>query len=443
MKQQTKLLSVFVMVIILLATISIVGAQEPVTIKLWTTVRSEGATQNMVDAFQAQNPDITVEFEEFPWSDSEWALRLTTAAAAGDLPDVIAAPQVGISWYIQGFLQPVNDLVERDGVDMNVWSQAWLNLSVFNGDIIGLPFEGSAMLLYYNVDLLEEAGLSADTPPANWTELIEYADKLVKRDDSGNLTQIGYVADFGGQTRLTLYMYGNGGGFFTDDCSAPRLNDPKNVEALEWYVDTYDRLGGAEEVLAFLEGVGGDANAAFYSGRTAMIASGTGLSQAIATNSPDLNWGVWPHPTNDGVEYTTLGGINQVMMPVGVEGENREAAWEFMKFMALDREANIQWVRDTKALSLVPGISEEFVDDPAISLALELVTGNMSPWNPNPISDNTVYVERSSATDLALRHTMSAQEALDQAQANLEIAYSQILSDLAARGVSDFQMSCR
>ena len=397
----------------------------------------------MIDAFEAQHPDIQVEFEEFPWSDADWALRLATAAAAGNLPDIIEAPQVGISWYIQGFLQPVNDLVERDNMDMNYWSQAWLNLSIFNGNIIGLPFEGSAMLLFYNADLLNEAGIDPAVAPDSWSELMDYAGQLVKRDDSGKLQQLGYVADFGGTTRLTLYMYDNGGGFFTPDCKSPRLNDPVNVEALDWYVSTYDAVGGAEDVLAFLDGVGGDANAAFYSGRVAMMAAQTDLSQKIMTNAPDLNWGVWRHPTNDGVPYTTLGGINQMMMPTGVEGAQRDAAWELMKFYATDREANIQYVRDTQTISLVPGISSEFEDNPAISLALDLVSGNMNPWNPNPISDNTVYVERSSATDLALRHTMSAQEALDQAQSNLEIAYSQTLADLAAQGVTDFQMSCR
>ena len=433
-------LAVTLLMVMTLAPVS--SAQDAVTLKLWTTVKPEGTTQAMVDLFMEKNPNIIVEWEEFPWSDSEWALRLTTALAANDLPDVIVAPQVGISWYIQGFLQPFNDLVERDEIDMDLWSEAWLNLSIFNDDIIGLPFEGSAMLLYYNADLLTEAGVPLE-PPADWDELLDYADKLVKRDDAGKLTQVGYVADFGGQTRLTLYMYGNGGGFFTPDCKAPRLNDPKNVEALEWYVNTYDRVGGAEEVLAFLEGVGGDANAAFYSGRVGMIASGTGLAQAIATNAPDLNWGVWPHPVNKGVEYTTLGGINQAMMPVTVEGAQREAAWELIKFFALDYEANVLYVEKTNTLSLLPGISEEFKDNPALALALNLVTGPMSPWNPNPISDNTVYVERSTATDLALRHTMSAQEALDQAQANLQIRYDEILADLAAQGITDFKMTCR
>ncbi len=427
----------------LMLMVSAVAAQDPITLKLWSATKAEGANQHMIDAFEAQHPDIHVEYEEFPWSDADWALRLTTATAAGDLPDVILAPQVGISWYIQGFLQPVNDLVDRDSIDMHTWSQAWLDLAIFNGDIIGLPFEGSAMLLYYNADLLQEAGINTDVGPQSWSELMTDADQLVKHGDNGKLSQLGYVADFGGQTRLTLYMYGNGGGFFAPDCSAPILNEPQNVEALDWYVNTYDRVGGAEEVLAFLDGIGGDANAAFYSGRVAMMAAQTDLSQKIQTNAPDLNWGVWKHPTNDGVPYTTLGGISEMMMPVGVEGAQRDAAWELMKFYATDRDANIQYVRDTQTISLVPGISSEFADNPAISLALDLVSGNMSPWNPNPISDNTVYVERSSATDLALRHTMTAQEALDQAQANLALAYSQTLSDLAAQGISGFTMSCR
>ena len=160
---------------VLVVAISAVTAQDTVTLKLWSAVKAEGANQHMIDAFEAQHPDIQVEFEEFPWSDADWALRLATAAAAGNLPDVIEAPQVGISWYIQGFLQPVNDLVERDNMDMNYWSQAWLDLSIFNGDIIGLPFEGSAMLLFYNADLLNEAGIDPPVAPESWSALMDYA----------------------------------------------------------------------------------------------------------------------------------------------------------------------------------------------------------------------------------------------------------------------------
>ena len=79
-------LAVTLLMVMTLAPVS--SAQDAVTLKLWTTVKPEGTTQAMVDLFMEKNPNIIVEWEEFPWSDSEWALRLTTALAANDLPDL-------------------------------------------------------------------------------------------------------------------------------------------------------------------------------------------------------------------------------------------------------------------------------------------------------------------------------------------------------------------
>ncbi len=59
------------------------------------------------------------------------------------------------------------------------------------GKTWGIPFQRSTIVLYWNKELFKEAGLDPNQPPANWKEMLEYAQKLTKRDASGKVTQWG------------------------------------------------------------------------------------------------------------------------------------------------------------------------------------------------------------------------------------------------------------
>ena len=59
------------------------------------------------------------------------------------------------------------------------------------GKTWGIPFQRSTIVLYYNKEVFKEAGLDPNRPPATWKEMVEYAQKLTKRDASGNVTQWG------------------------------------------------------------------------------------------------------------------------------------------------------------------------------------------------------------------------------------------------------------
>lgn len=437
----------YVVALLVIFAVLLLGAviyAEEIELTLWTSQFPKGAVENLVNLFESKHPDIKIDFVEYPWNDAQWNLRLTTALAAGQLPDIIIAPQVAISWGLRGFVQTVTDLVGRDGIDMEIFTESSLGLSIFNDEVYAIPFTGSGVMLYYNERIIEEAGIGLDEPPKSWSELINYAEKTEKIRPDGGIERLGYVADYGGVTRLTLYMYGNGGGFFknTSEGIVPILDDPKNVEALEWYVYTYNRVGGAEKAMAFVEGVGGEAQAGFYSGRVAMSAEEQGFSKDLELNAPDLEWGVWPHPTNDGVPYVTLAGIHQVMMGGNAESEKREASWEFIKFAAFDKEAQIQFLKDTYAIPLIPGIDPKELAEynPALLLCLELLQGPTRPWNPNPLMPATLYTERSKATELALQGVKTPAEALKEANENIKRVWEQVLKDLEKQGITEIDL---
>ena len=59
------------------------------------------------------------------------------------------------------------------------------------GKTWGVPFQRSTVVLYWNKELFKEAGLDPEKAPATWAEQAAFAQKLTKRDASGNVTQWG------------------------------------------------------------------------------------------------------------------------------------------------------------------------------------------------------------------------------------------------------------
>src|ERR1700693_6479950 len=68
---------------------------------------------------------------------------------------------------------------------------AFMQNSQTGGKTWGIPFQRSTIVLYYNKELVKDAGMDPSRAPANWKELAEYAQKLTKRDASGNVVQWG------------------------------------------------------------------------------------------------------------------------------------------------------------------------------------------------------------------------------------------------------------
>ena len=103
------------------------------------------------------------------------------AFRAGQQPDIIQIFDAGAATIInaKGATVPVADLMEEYGDGFNIEDYI-AGVRYFyadsDGKMIGMPFNSSTPLLYYNKDAFAEAGL--DGPPATWEEFEEMAPKL-------------------------------------------------------------------------------------------------------------------------------------------------------------------------------------------------------------------------------------------------------------------------
>jgi fructooligosaccharide transport system substrate-binding protein len=128
------------------------------------------------DAHAADGLCIDITF--FP--DRQYADKVSIASASRTLPDVldVDGPYVG-PWAAEGLLQPIDDLLNADlRADL---LDSLIEQGTYNGRLYALGAFDSALVVYYNRDVIEKVGLVPPESVANawtWDQFVEALDKV-------------------------------------------------------------------------------------------------------------------------------------------------------------------------------------------------------------------------------------------------------------------------
>jgi multiple sugar transport system substrate-binding protein len=155
---------------------------EPVTLDFWVYEgRTTGFMDALIDGFQAEHPNVTVNVTAYP--ENNYGIKLDTAIAAGKAPDLVLV--FGNDQMRAGLLEPLDDMIEAQGIDLSTYVPA----IVEPGDEFSCAYEdhlyclgsyiGSVQLLY-NKDLFDAAGIAypAPWPPMTPDEFVDIACQL-------------------------------------------------------------------------------------------------------------------------------------------------------------------------------------------------------------------------------------------------------------------------
>lgn len=308
---------VLVTLLALLAALTLsAGAQDPVTIRLWSGSSSpveNEALEAQVAAFMEANPDITVELLISPDYDSQ----LQTAFASGDYPDVFMVGQGNFPAFADsGVLMPAGEnIVEQDGI----YSSLLAAFTDAEGTVYCPPKDFSTLALLYNKDLFDAAGLEYPTADWTWDDLKEAAATLTQ----GDVVGMSVAPDF---NRWLGFFYANGGSLFDEEGNVV-FNSPEGVASLEYYASFVTEGIGATPS-ALNSGWNGEA---FGKAAAAMTIEGNWAIGFLEEGYPDLNWGVAEMPVAPGGERGTL--TFTVCWAVGANTPNPEAAWSLVNFL--------------------------------------------------------------------------------------------------------------
>jgi sn-glycerol 3-phosphate transport system substrate-binding protein len=220
-------------------------AQTPTEISFFYPVAVGGPITKFIDGmtadFMKANPTIKVT-PIYAGSYQETIVKALTANKSGTPPATSVLLSTDMFTLIdEEAIVPIDDFIKTadDKAWLNGFYKAFMANSQTGGKTWGIPFQRSTVVMYYNKELMKEAGLNPNSPPSNWAELKDQAAKLTKKDASGKVTQWGVQIPSSGfpywlfqiLTTPNDVILGNEAG------NAVRFDDPKVVEALQYWVD--------------------------------------------------------------------------------------------------------------------------------------------------------------------------------------------------------------
>lgn len=247
------------------------------------------------------------------------------------------ADSVG-TWAREGLITPLDDFLQGGKIDLEDMSDAAEGQCIYQGKVYCLPWGTDTYALFWNKDLFEEAGLDPETPPQTLEELAEFAKQLTKVDDSGQITQIGFIPNFS-WSHLAQYVVMFGGYWYNEDGAQLQLTSQPVVDALKWEQQFYCGDNNPDEVARLLAAASSDytsPDTGFYGGQIAMQVEGEWQPgpNFIQQFKPELFYGVAPFPppaSNPERANTNIVAGTVAFIPANVA--DKEAAFDLLAWM--------------------------------------------------------------------------------------------------------------
>ena len=338
--------------------------------------------EGMAAEFEAANPDVDIRIEDVSWDNLQQ--RLTTDIAGGTAPDIAI---IGTRWlvdYVQeDIAEPLDDYITPEFKARFI--EAFLAPSTIDGRIWGLPVAASARAMYYNEKLLQEAGVEG--PPATWDELRAAAEKLKAHGAYGFAIQ-------GKEIETDAYWYyalwSHGGNLIEDGRSG--IASDAGVRAATLYKSMIDEGLTQPDVTAFNRQ---DIESLFKQGRVGMILSGPWLRGQMASEAPDVQYGIAPIP--EGTTRATYGVTDSIMM--FRSSEVKDVAWKFLEDTAFSPKWRNEFTQKEGFLPVTKAEAENphFAQDPELKTFTEMLPyARFAPLIP-------AWEEMADATSAALQ----------------------------------------
>jgi multiple sugar transport system substrate-binding protein len=346
----------------LLISLGLAAAQVQLTYWQYEFDTRVEAMNQLIEQFNAENPDVVVVQETFPFD--AYQQRVATAIAAGQGPDVVQLFYGYLSaWKRAGYVEPLpqehisHEWIEEYFVPM-------VESVKIDGEYYGLPTAVRSLALFYNKDMFREVGLDPESPPTTWDEFVEAAQALTIQ--RGPLFErIGY--GFEGQNHhiiRTVLMNQLGTPPYSADNREVLYGNEIGAEALRIWTDWHlvHRIGVAE----FIPGTSGYREGFITQENIGMMIDGSfAIGQVV--NNAQFDWGVAELPTFDDGVRSNYGSfwMNGVTPHAYESPEKLEAAARFIEFVTTE-EAMQLWLDVVGELPAARSLIEdpELIADP-------------------------------------------------------------------------------
>ncbi|NTV04731.1 ABC transporter substrate-binding protein, partial [bacterium] len=310
--------------------------------------------RTLVNTYNSSQSKYYVEAIQQPDYDAT-ITKFNTSLAGGDLPNVVQIYDIGTQRMIDTKrIVPVQDFIDKEGLTLvDDLEPAVARYYTIGGKLYSLPFNSSAPVMYYDRNAFKEVGLDPDKQIWTYDELLDAAQKLTKKDDSGKVVRSGIV--------FTLYSW-----IFEQELATQGalLAEPNNGRETRAQTLVFNNEAGVKW-LSFLkqlvdEGTGlnvgrdsGTTNgsvrdSAFVKGEAAITFNSIAALRSYINNTKDgkVDVGVayLPRPA-DAKGGVIIGGASLWITDQGTP-EQQAGAWDFVKWTT-SPEVQASWSSST------------------------------------------------------------------------------------------------
>lgn len=353
------------------------------------------------EKFMEENPNIKIEYTVL--ASDQFKETVISAIKAGNAPDLFPMPTgiklstaVEENWYM-----PMNEYVSEDFFDK--FSEGALNegVTTIDGNVYVLPESANIIntLMFYNKNILKEAGIDESELPKTWSEFREVCKKIT---DAGKGKFYGIIDSGGQANRLELFVRSLASleGAKTSDISQIIMVDGKNTMNSEGMIKAFDFLDSLVEDGSFHPNTttlkAPEARALFAQNQAAFIVQGAWCISTWRAENPDLDFGVMALPIPDDGAKGKLPYVGaQPWMGISSNCKYPEAAAKYlMALYSEDYQAGL--VEDGGFVSAIDSVNEKNMVDP-VMLEYYKLNNEAAALAPDPIVANAdaslVYAE--------------------------------------------------
>ena len=270
---------------------------KSVTLEIWNSSQTmtEFYDEVVTPEFKKLYPEVeNVNVLYMPIQD--YVKKIAVAVPAGDVPDLMEIEDSWATPFVTAeYFDP--NTKELDAI-LDQMRPELRNLVTYKGKAYGVPISPFHELMFYNLDILKAAGITKI--PDTWEEILDAAQRTVKRDASGRIEVSGFSMRLGGNPAGTtqkfwvLALLGNGVDVFEESKTQPGkfhcgFNNEGGYNALKMYIDMLYKYK-IDDFASMKD------TEAFWNQRTAINMREASASTSIIRNGPGVNWVTAPMP---------------------------------------------------------------------------------------------------------------------------------------------------
>ncbi|OGY41448.1 MAG: hypothetical protein A2Y82_00850 [Candidatus Buchananbacteria bacterium RBG_13_36_9] len=396
-----KLVIVIVIVIVLITTGAMCqqlpenlkeGKPQPITLQYWKVFEESYNVGDLLADYQKLHPYVSINYRNFTAEEYENGLIRAFAEDRG--PDIFSVhtkdmnkyknlltpmpAQINLQYQIQrGTLKKEiftetrsqNTLTIKDL--RTLFPEVVYNNQVIDGQIYGLPLSIDTLVLFYNRDLLNNAGII--NPPKTWDQFSEQVFKLTKTDIRGEIIQSGAAIGTADNVSryfdiLSLLMLQNGTIMANDQGVAMFNQIPPNyarsikpgTEALNFYASY---ASPANQVYTWNDFMPNSLTA-FMSGKTAFMLGYAYNIPTIKAQAPKLSFGIAPAPQ---IAQPAVNYANYWAEAVSKKSQHQDEAWDFIIFITTNADSNKKFLEKSRKPCALKSLIESQADDIELS----------------------------------------------------------------------------